>query len=213
MKNLNIELLHYTPINVPIKAVSMPYKKDNANPDLLKKVIKVLKHESVAEHINISFFIDGVSRSELQDHMRHRIASTTCESTRYTLRDILNELNKLSENKYGDILEDYFVTPILPEAKTKADHLNNCYFMEKLRHLQQLSIEYMKELKGCGFSSDHLKSFLLESYKTRFVWTINLRSLKNFLHLRDAENAHFEISNVARTIKESLRDTYIWELL
>lgn len=41
---------------------------------------------------------------------------------------------------------------------------------------------------------------------TEFYWSVNLRSLMNFLHLRDSPHAQWEIQEYARAIKNLIRD-------
>ena len=56
----------------------------------LKHVIKV-GHESVLEHITITYEINNISRACLQELARHRHISLSVESTRHTLKRILDE--------------------------------------------------------------------------------------------------------------------------
>lgn len=55
MDKIKVKLLHYTPILVLIEALKMPYKNEKADLSLAEKVIKVKKHESVAEHMFLQF--------------------------------------------------------------------------------------------------------------------------------------------------------------
>ena len=43
-----------------------------------------------------------------------------------------------------------------------------------------------------------------ESYKTELTWSINARSLQNFLTLRSSKSALWEIRNLAKAIFEAL---------
>lgn len=56
---------------------------------LLSDLAWVHFHHSVLEHINLSYFLKGTSRGVLQELVRHRIASYTVKSTRYTMNPIL----------------------------------------------------------------------------------------------------------------------------
>lgn len=213
MKHIKVDLLHYTPMTVLIDAVSMPYQKNQVDLTLAEKVINVLKHESVAEHISMSFLIDGASRTELQEHMRHRIASTTCESTRYTLQNILDSLDDVDYQeklgiKYGYPIYAHFVLPDYISKAFKHEELYNQY-ETRLRDIYYNFLDFLEFCYNNDIPNDFVKYGLPEGYRTRFVWTINLRSLKNFLNLRLADNAHFEIRHVANLIKNSLKNTYI----
>ena len=51
------------------------------------------------EHINFTFFIKGISRAVLQELARHRVASLSVKSTRYTLKELKN-INLIKEDNY-----------------------------------------------------------------------------------------------------------------
>ena len=53
--------------------------------DVLKNIINA-GHESILEHINLTFSVKGLSRACLQELARHRHISLSVESTRHTLR-------------------------------------------------------------------------------------------------------------------------------
>ena len=64
-----------------------------------------------------------------------------------------------------------------------------------------------KTKKNAG---DGVKGFLVtDAWATSMVWTINLRSLKNFMTLRDSGAAYHGIRELARAIKEVLPDKYM----
>lgn len=64
---------------------------DHSN--LLDSLAWVHHHHSVLEHLSITYLIKGTSRGTLQEIVRHRIASYTVRSTRYTMQDILHTFN------------------------------------------------------------------------------------------------------------------------
>ena len=53
--------------------------------EVLGRIIKA-GHESILEHINLTYSIKGISRALLQEVSRHRHISLSVESTRHTLR-------------------------------------------------------------------------------------------------------------------------------
>ena len=72
------------------------YKKDindTEDAELLDKLAWTYFHHSVLEHASMSFLIKGMSRGVLQELARHRIASYTIRSTRYTMGAVLNAFN------------------------------------------------------------------------------------------------------------------------
>ena len=59
-----------------------------------------------------------------------------------------------------------------------------------------------------GTSNDIAKYNLPECYKTELTWSINARSLKNFLSLRTDKSALKEIRKLAFDIYDNLPDTH-----
>lgn len=53
-------------------------------------------HHSVLEHVALNYYIQGTSRGVLQELVRHRIASYTVRSTRYTMQGVLHAFNACS---------------------------------------------------------------------------------------------------------------------
>ena len=62
-------------------------------------------------------------------------------------------------------------------------------------------------------SLDIAKYCLPESYKTELTWTINARSLQNFLELRSSKSALWEIRDLANNLYQTLPSDhrYIFE--
>ena len=93
---MKVELLHNTPLEVADIAISKcygkePYKDLTKQQSRINRVANVSKHSSTIEHLVYSFDIDGISRAVLQELARHRIASYTVKSTRYTLKELRDE--------------------------------------------------------------------------------------------------------------------------
>ena len=187
MHKIKAKLLYNTPLDIGLTALSKPYQKEEVSKELFVKVAKVMKHESIMEHIVFSFDIDGISRLCLQELARHRIASLTVRSTRYTLQHMIND-------QYWK-LDKYFVIPA-----NLSEDIYNDYIMYLTEQILQLKRFYEKGMKN----NDILKYLLPESFRTSLVWTINARSLLNFLQLRLASTAHFEIRHLAGLILQSV---------
>ena len=60
-------------------------EKDFVPAEVLQRIIKA-GHESILEHINLTYSVKGISRALLQEISRHRHISLSVESTRHTLR-------------------------------------------------------------------------------------------------------------------------------
>ena len=59
-----------------------------------------------------------------------------------------------------------------------------------------------------GISNDKAKYCLPESYKTELTWTVNARSLQNFLTLRSDKSALWEIQNLAHALYDALPEEH-----
>ena len=80
---------------------------------LMDQLCHVYFHDSVAEHINLTFYLN-TSRGVLQEIARHRIASYTVRSTRYTMSAIINAfVADKTKNISNTIPSDWFIETLL----------------------------------------------------------------------------------------------------
>jgi thymidylate synthase (FAD) len=190
---MQITLIHHTPLEVCAHAIRtcwQSFDKSDEGGDkdkaLIDRVGNKYKHASTLEHIVYTFYIQGVSRALLQELARHRMASLSVKSTRYTLKELKNrppfKEDDFKEAEKFIVLTDNVMVDI---ASIKA--LNNLQLV-------------LKE----GVSNDIAKFCLPESYKTELTWTINARSLQNFIELRSNKSALWEIRNMANALYENL---------
>ncbi len=190
---MNVTLLHHTPLPVAAHAIRTCWqsfdKSDAGGPkdqELIDRVGNKYKHASTLEHLVYTFYIQGISRALLQELARHRMASLSVKSTRYTLKELKN-IEPFSEDDFEGASK--FIVLTGDERVDKAS-------IKALNNLQAL----LKE----GISNDIAKYALPECYKTELTWTINARSLQNFLALRSSKSALWEIRTLAFTIFEAL---------
>ena len=221
MKNIRVELQHVTPPAGVLAAIGKPYRNEAPTIDLVRRIcvspITGRPHESVLEHVVFTFDILGSSRLELQEHMRHRLASPTVESTRFALKKIVdkNIFGKLDVS--DDLLNELFVQPDLDDPNdaklAKMTAAQKELFKRIYRANQVHSVLSIAELLNADILNDVSKYCVCEGFRTNFTWTINLRSLLNFLDLRDSNTAHFEIRNIAGKAKDVVSLTWVAELL
>jgi len=184
---MNIKLMQHSSLEVCAHAIRTCWQSfDNSDDggekdkDLINRVGNKFKHSSTLEHLTYTFYIAGVSRALLQELARHRMASPSVKSTRYTLKEL---------KECGDIDYEKFLVFTGIESVDKA----SC---QALDNLQQILID--------GVSNDRAKFCLPESYKTELTWTINARSLQNFIALRSTKAALWEIRDLANALYETL---------
>ncbi|MCZ6112028.1 FAD-dependent thymidylate synthase [Campylobacter ureolyticus] len=194
---MEVKLLNFTPLWVCSNAIRTCWqsfdKGDNGgeiDKELIDRVGNKFKHASTLEHLHYNFYIKGISRALLQELARHRMASLSVKSTRYTLK----ELKKENEFKIGDFknASRYIVL-------TGNEMVDN-YSIQALENIRQI-LNKINTL-------DIAKYALPECYKTELTWSINARSLQNFLHLRTSKSALWEIRNLAYEIYNSLPDKH-----
>lgn len=199
---MKVTLEHYTPLIICSKATRTCYdshaKSDNGgekDQDLIYRVGKKNRHSSVLEHINFSFYVEGISRACLQEVARHRLASLSVKSTRYTL----NELRKEEKFSLTDADSYYRAHKYLVfTGDTYTDDRNILSLNSLISELNDPSRTPI----------DILKYSLPEAYKTNLMWTINLRSLMNFIELRTSKRALHEIRVLAFKVLETIPDEF-----
>lgn len=168
--------------------------------ELLDRVGNKFKHKSILEHLVYTFEIKGVSRALLQELSRHRMASPSVKSTRYTLKELKDNCYFTNSNKAEgttyrwDEIEKYIVLT----GSTQVDEAS------------ANALIALKQVLEDGISNDLAKYCLPEAYKTELQWTINARSLQNFLSLRSDKSALWEIQKLANAIYEALPTSHMY---
>ena len=158
--------------------------------ELLERLIHKNKHESIAEHITNVFKITGITRMVLIELTRHRVASYSVKSTRYTLKELRDEAPFLDND------DNYTDTDI--ERASKYIDLSSTKYDTTFPRLQAL--ENLRQAVINSKDIDEIKYLVPECYLTDLVFTINARSLKNFLKLRLSKAAHYKIRELAKAI-------------
>lgn len=210
---MEVKLLHYSPIINAIEAIRTCWdsfdKSDSKNTSklecennplketsklgendtkLLRKIVHTHKHTSTIEHLHLTFKINGISRLCLQELARHRIASYSVKSSRYTLKEL---------TKNTDIPENTYLSSFLVKSGNEIIDYQN---IETLKTIKQL-------LKS-NIKNDIIKYMLPEAYKVDLVFSINARALRNLLELRLSGSAHFEIRELANNLLKAIPEEY-----
>jgi len=217
----HVTLDHYTPLWVCAQGIRQCWQSQDKSDTveqvcgpndkaLIERIGNKFKHASTLEHLNYNFTISGISRALLQELARHRHASLSVKSTRYTLKELKEEqdLDKLMQNSYFYLPGPDHSLSEFPEAKEvygKYLVLTNNYFVDTNSILALCNLQ--KALQH-GIANDKVKYCMPEAYKTSLAWTINARSLQNFLSLRTAPAALWEIRELAQTIYDVLPEEH-----
>ena len=153
-------------------------EKDNYTPEkTLRNIIK-LGHESVLEHITLTYRVQDITRALLQELARHRHISLSVESTRHTLQKLLNS--------------EEFITNLASE----------------LPHYQSIAckqfFDFIRTLPET--TNDELKYFIPEFFPTRLILTTNIRELRHILKLRTHPAALMEFRQLGVKLFEVVPD-------
>ena len=193
-------------------------------------------HHSILEHANLSFLIRGTSRGVLQEHARHRIQTISVRSTRYTMSSVINAFTASQTTNSKDffidkILDfDMFVTcdeaynkieigAIYDKLKYQSSVVKNFNeiavaksslgFLEEFNGDSQALFEALEAGKKKRNVGDAFKHIISDNVKVDMVVTFNLRSLKNYLTLRDSGAAFFQIRWLAQEMMRRTPSKYL----
>jgi thymidylate synthase (FAD) len=221
--NITVDLLHHTPLEILVGAIRQCYESQDKSDSGLEDVycqfndgLKIWKigekdkalieriiksgHHSCLEHISFNFQIKGISRLNLQELARHRMASLSVKSSRYTLVELKKE-GSFEGHKLVNSINNWDVE--------RASKYINLTGIEGIDLYALQALENLWELVNDGsYTNDQVKYVLPESYKLDLFWSINARSLRNFLELRTSSKAHFEIRELACKIYNQIPDDY-----
>lgn len=216
---MRVELLNYTPLWVASDAIrtcwasgdkSDAHLEQDESGDgvhlvcgpkdlaLIERVGNKFKHSSTLEHITYNFHISRISRALLQELARHRMTSISVKSSRYTLKELKESC--------------YFTNSNPAEGTTyRWDEIEKYIVLTGNKTVDEASADALISLKFLleeGISNDIAKYAMPEAYKTECAWSINLRSLQNFLSLRTDKAALWEIRQLAYAIADAVPEEH-----
>ncbi len=149
------------------------------------------KHSTPFEKIVFEFHVRAPIFVARQ-WFRHRIGSFNEESARYKELDfktyIPEEFRKQSKINVQASSEEKF---------TMAENIDLSLLLDEG---YKNAYEIYKELLDKGAARELARLIMPVGVYTEFYWTVNFRSLMNFLTLRNSDHAQFEIKEYASTI-------------
>lgn len=213
---MRVELFDYTkePLKVLARATLVSYWSEWSidkleqitEKDAETHIPKVLGygHESILEHIKLTWAIEGISRVTSHQLVRHRIASYTQRSQRY----IAEDCKKIKEEVFhtGNF---YSGRPV----KVKVEH--SCNIEEvfvipesiktpEVKEFFKQAMELYDKLIQSGIPPEDARFIFPQAVKTKIVVTMNFREFKHFAGLRMCERAQWEIRELARKMWEEV---------
>lgn len=145
------------------------------------------EHNSFRFHIRCPIFV-------VREWMRHRMSSFNELSGRYTeLTDAFYV--PAAENVRTQIGKpgSYHFAPVEPERAERT--------RQTIEETYRASYEAYRRMLEDGIAKEVARVVLPLGLMTEFYWTVNARSLMNFLSLRNADTAQFEIKEYALAIE------------
>lgn len=164
-------------------------------------------HESPIEHVSFTFGVEGISRIVETQLVRHRVASYSVQSGRYVKRNqpdfvvppMIEEtpeaLETYQEALNQTMLAYHQLTDILMEKQINAFcEAKGIEVMDQLDFKEAYKKEYGKFEK---IAIENARYVYPQALATKLVFTMNARTLMNFLSHRTCRRAQDEIQALA----------------
>ena len=167
-------------------------EKEYKPSEVLGRIIK-LGHESILEHINLTYSVKGLSSACLQELERHRHISLSVENTRHTLHKYL----AISDDELGNFVQSHIIDLSVADD------------MKALLVLLMgagLSLGVIKRYEN--FPNYVLKYLLPELWPTNLILTANIRALRHIIKLHTAPTALKEFRDLAHAMFREVPDEY-----
>lgn len=164
-----------------------------AEEEKLVKAVLQAGHWSCLRHAVFVFGVEGVSRSESHQHVRHTAGHSfeqqsqhfICEKEGAQLEHVaLNHLDKVREKSGPRAVED---------------------IQQSYEHLIQLSKALYDEMVISGLPNHEARQVLPNAAETRFIWTANLEAVLNFVSRRACRVNTAEILEVATQVRQIVK--------
>lgn len=141
-------------------------------------------HQSVCEHANFTFEVDGISRACLAQLTRHRLASFSVRSQRYCKEDGFN-----------------YVTPPKIAADVKANEIYKTL-------MNTIDSVYHFLTAQCAISNEDARFVLPNACFTSLYMTVNLRELIHICNERLCTRAQWEIRELVQKMRDAVVEQY-----
>ena len=214
---MKVKLLAYTP--EPEKVISMAAKlcyssvgvddiEKNLTDESIDKFLNMLinmGHESPLEHVSFTFAVEGISRACSHQLVRHRIASYSQQSQRYVKLDqfeyiIPKEIEAIDEAK------EVFINAMKQDQEAY-DKLVDILFEKHYNNLINCGKNEKEAKRNAEKKAiEDARYVFPNACETKLVFTMNTRTLYNFLHHRCCERAQWEIRDLAIEMLRLLKE-------
>ena len=192
---MNVKLVSYTKDGEKIVAIAAKMSRSRKGWDYHEKTMTDEEIEiwirdailhgywSVLEHSVYTFSIEGISRVASHQLVRHRIASYTQMSHRFTKPT------------------DEYYRPVIPPSAEKRGK-------ELIEQAYKQAYESYYKLLESGVPEEDARYVLPNGVNTNIVVTMNARELYNFFSLRLCSRAQWEIRSIAWKMLEEVKKVH-----
>ena len=148
-------------------------------------------HDSIIEHLPLTFLIEDISRACSHQLVRHRIASYSQMSQRYA---------KVDTN------EEWYIEP-----ESIVTYSRN--IIDKYRDLMDNIAEFYQEMISKNIPNEDARMILPNACFTSIMVSMNARSFSEAATLRTCNRAQWEIRQMFKLMRDSIKDVYphVWE--
>lgn len=182
---MEVRLINYTKDGVKLVADAVRTTADFFDEMADERIARrMVRHDygSVLEHIYFTFELKDISVAISRELLEHRIASHTARSTRYS-----------DEGGFG-----YYVPPEVEKDPR---------YLERYMRFMVETSKFYREINE-RFGREAARYVLPMATHCTYVWTINARSLINFLKLRLCVLAAPEMQELAQRVKALAEEKY-----
>ncbi len=193
---MEVRLLRVTEDGVDLVANSARVSgvPENLSREEIVRMIVENDYSSALEHITFTFDISGISVAISRELLEHRIASHTARSTRYNMEKGFDFVNPL----------DFF--PELDENVRESVQKEFLKAMEDARKHYARIYEMLEDRPAVA--KEVARYVLPMATHTHYIWSINARSLINFLMLRLCVRAAPEMRELAKKVRSAVVEVY-----
>jgi thymidylate synthase (FAD) len=185
-----------------VDAARVSYGGTSKGPEADRKLIAYLmkhKHESPFEHSVFKFHVK-TPIFVMRQWIRHRIASYNEISARYT--EVKDEFYVPSRWRAQDLKNK--------QGSVSAAALDHAALTAGFQAQVDAALACYKSLLASGVAREMARMVLPVNMYTEFYWTINARSLMNFVTLRADAHAQWEIQQYGEAVARFFREAMPW---
>jgi thymidylate synthase (FAD) len=185
-----------------VDAARVSYGGKSKGSDADKKLIAYLlkhKHETPFEHAVFKFHVK-TPIFVMRQWIRHRMASYNEISARYT--EVKDEFYVPTKWRAQDLKNK--------QSSVAAPALDHAALTKRFAAQVDESMACYKELLAAGVARELARMILPVNAYTEFYWTVNARSLMNFVTLRADAHAQWEIQQYGEAAARFFRSEMPW---